>query len=275
MEDIQKLQQTVIKTIENDRNYFLTEAYASTKYRSSFDTANLDKAIQRFRAEVTSIVNNLAEHFASDPLAPAPVRYLATEMKEVGAKDTNFSKASVNTKGPGFGTALPHQPKEDPGWSEWRLFPYQENADVRFPSEFEQNTFNSNRYIGRGASGSTFSMYNAFREFEKTGDYNVGDAMLGAIMFMTFDSGHSMSDSMGGLASYIAYEEAGRDIPTGRKALDAFVLDYSTINLAHLGASAETQSAVAEKISQTFDRTVEWFGEIHEQRLSQQPGTQQ
>jgi hypothetical protein len=279
--------QDVREAFRDESNLFkkaMREAHAGLGLAE--DKRELEVYYNVFSEAALTVLSELGESFLAHP-APLRLQFeprhfseddpTAPALVETEVKPRSFRSDFPNTSGVGFGTALPHQPKNDPGWDKWRLYPFAEHADVVNPSYFERGAFERNRYISRGASGSTVAMYNAFRECDNAGlfDINVGDAMVGTIMFMTFDSGHSMADSMGGLSAYRAYEEAGRDLEVGRGALYAFDSSYFAIDMSELGSSEETQLAIDRAIDTALDKTLKWFEDVHNERVAPGPGSGQ
>lgn len=251
---------------------FSTDPFAiPDPYAISFSTRPPPPPGDKKRAGARQAEKTLDQYrqYARSPFAHKTEVDVSDSMRKVSGFTENQRTA---TAGPGFGTALPHQPKEDPGWDAWPLHPYKRHADVVDPSPFERNAFDANRYIGRGASGSTIMMFNAFREFEEGGKYEVGDAMMGTIMFMTFDSGHSISDSLGALNAYQAFEGANGDFGKGREALNNFSLDYYEMNMDSLKSSDSARQAVSARIDVAMNRTLQWFESVHH-RFEQAEGT--
>ncbi|MGJ0509481.1 MAG: hypothetical protein ACR652_20635 [Methylocystis sp.] len=179
-----------------------------------------------------------------------------------------------------FGTFLPYQGRPDfPGRGTWpkrlALQTYL-HIDVDKPTDFERSGLLANRYFATGASGTMILLINAYRharrEARKTNEIlNIGDAFLGALIYLTFDGGHSFSESFGTLAAFVQYlNERSRSNPDASRLaaenLDAFVLNYRDLELADYEASTETQQAVHEALEEAFTRTLSGFREMRRER---------
>jgi hypothetical protein len=297
-EKLARNQEEIVKRLKDLRNALMEDRKTfgravnrvqKEEALSKQDKKALYKLSERLEGALRAASQRLAESFLDDP-RPLPLGFFPEESREEGPiapelVETEISRKRFsstpndarfdNTRGVGFGTALPHQPKSDPGWDKWRLYPFEEHPDVVNPSLFEQSAFRSNRYVGRGASSSTFMMYNAFKQCNAESFYNIniGDAMVGTIMFMTFDSGHSMTDSMGGLTAYMDYE-GEEDLRRGRDRLDEFYLQYGSIDMRMLRSHTETHKGVKQAIDAAFTRTLDWFEEIHNECVAQDRGAE-
>jgi hypothetical protein len=253
MDEISIIHKYLDESFSNDR-YSLPDPYAISYSTRPRKAEGAETSLHKFADSLPTLFAYKTEIDALEWLEPIG-----------GFKE----KAREATSGPGFGTALLHQPREDPGWGSWPLHPYKQHADVVAPSQFEKQTFDANRYIGRGASGSTILLFNAFRKLAPK--INLGDAMVGTIMFMTFDGGHSIADSMAALYAYQKYEisapylegDTEGAFSLGAKVLETYLLNYNRVDMSYLGSKPKTREMVSAKIDVAMTRTLEWFERIH------------
>lgn len=205
-------------------------------------------------------------------------RYAAILSLVEGSVNINKMNASpIKTRD--FGTFLPYQGRPDfPGrgtWPERLALQTYLHIDVEKPTKFERSGLLANRYFATGASGTMILLINAYRHARREAGksnqtVNIGDALLGALMYLTFDGGHSFSESYGTIVAFADYlSEPHPNAETARlaaKTLDDFVLNYRDLALAAYGASPETQQAVHEALEEAFNQTLSEFREMRRER---------
>jgi hypothetical protein len=108
--------------------------------------------------------------------------------------------------------------------------------------------------------------------------FSLSDAFAGTMMFLTFDGGHSLPESLGTYNAILAdarvtySQEAGMNperqaiFENRRAALNSFVLNYN--RMTEFFISGETKQAVANAIDTAFEKTRAQFDEVHAQRLA-------
>ena len=113
-------------------------------------------------------------------------------------------------------------------------------------------------------------------ENDKEPPINIQDAFAGAMMFLTFDGGHSLPESFGtfnsillndpvlsGKSSTTEYEK--EYIGPREETLQKFNLKYHDI--PKMFNSKDTAEATQEAIDSAFAETIKLFSEVHSQRM--------
>jgi RTX toxin RtxA len=129
-----------------------------------------------------------------------------------------------------------------------------------------------------GPSGSTNIMTFLYLQMQKENPaFNLQDAFAGTMMFLTFDGGHSLPESVG---TYRAITSDTRStlelgLPKSkrneimdqrRQVLETSVLAYG--ELSQLFGHAETAQGVSDAVDRAWARTEQTFEQLHAERLS-------
>ena len=128
-----------------------------------------------------------------------------------------------------------------------------------------------------GPSGSTNIMTFLYLHMQKSNpSLNLQDAFAGTMMFLTFDGGHSMPESVGTFRAITAdtrptwagdHPAPERDAVMGmrRQVLENSVLAYG--ELSELFGDPATSAGVAGAVDRAWQRTQQTFETVHHQRL--------
>jgi hypothetical protein len=173
-----------------------------------------------------------------------------------------------------FGTALPHQPRVLPdgasgvAWQSGPMMQAKINMSVEQPSPFEATGLAANRHFVSGASGSTNIMVHMASYFMQTdSELKMDDVFAGVMMFLTYDGGHSLSESTGTYRSLFADPRdvlggAQAEILANRKAaLETHVADFT--ELPNYFGSADTRNGVQTAVDEAFNRMTSAFDLVH------------
>jgi RTX toxin RtxA len=180
---------------------------------------------------------------------------------------------------------LPHHLPNKGGenWGSGENIQASVNVNVNAPTKFEENTLNNEQNTVNGASGSTNVMAFLYRHMlqnspktDKEPEINIHDAFAGTMMFLTFDGGHSLPESLGtfnsillngpvlsGKSSTTEYEK--EYIGPREETLQNFNLKYHDI--PKMFNSKDTAEATQNAIDSAFAETIKLFSEVHSQRM--------
>ena len=218
-----------------------------------------------------------------------PDSYLAlTSERLTPEENANLFFNGINAnleKTDGFGTRLPHHLPNKGGenWGSGANIQASVNVNVDEPTKFEENTLNSEQNTVNGASGSTNIMTFLYRhmlqnppENDKEPPINIQDAFAGAMMFLTFDGGHSLPESFGTFNSILLNDPVLRGTSLTTEYENKYIQRRETtlqnFNLAYrdiptMFKSEDTAKATQKAIDAAFIETTKLFSEVHSQRI--------
>lgn len=176
-------------------------------------------------------------------------------------KGTGVALPYLNTRGAGI--TLHYQPSAaDESW----MVPSQRPTTVRRPN-FESKGINAlatkalkttmehSVPWASGMSGSTNISLQAWQYFNRNKDIDPTAVFLGAMMFLVYDGGHSMSEPLWAASIVNKSLNLGFDLGPCRKAED-FVPDYEKFQNMFKG---ELKNSVSSALDNSFKATVEFY----------------
>ncbi|MCO7223271.1 hypothetical protein [Pleionea sp. CnH1-48] len=243
-----------------------------TQVNNGFDTIKVPFVSVKLATTSNDIMKQSCSHWK----APATILY--GQVKSARSTDDQISSISQpkkqgseesvtihtkvqSTKTQDYGTRLNYQPRND----EFGFSTYGKSfADAKIPnsqgsgvSAFEERALTNNSVVVSGTSGSTNLLTFLGREMEKTVDgFSVDDMYLPAMMFLTFDGGHSINESW----SVFNAMKIQRPIEEIGQTLNHTVLDYRA--LMDL-LPQDDQGNFATAIDNAIERVVEMRESIH------------
>lgn len=231
------------------------------------------RSTSRTPLEPFEVVDGEFRYGGRKPEPPADGKYsldIHPERERDAVDAEDYKPVKLTTRG--YGTRLPHQPAPwtPDDWKEGQLIQANMSVDTHNPKEFEKSALSNNQYTVNGASGSTTILAFMYRHMQanEMPDIDVPDTFAGAMMFLTFDGGHSLAESTG---TYHSLWD-GPDNPSmvasnddRRERLASHTARYA--ELSGMFKSPETRGAVDAAVTHGFDRTLESFAQIHAERL--------
>lgn len=210
----------------------------------------------------------------TSPLAPFSINragyYVHGNMVSKVTAIANYQPIPLVTRG--YGTHLPYQPapRTPEGWKEGRSVQSAVRVNVHNPTSFERNALINNQYTVNGVSGSTnISTFLFYYMKQLDPNFSISDAFAGTMMFLTFDGGHSITESTGTFSSIAGNGHLISTDQERKERLNKHVTRYNTL-ASDMFSSKETQEAVAAAVNHGFERTLEKFSDIHTSRLERQ-----
>lgn len=113
-------------------------------------------------------------------------------------------------------------------------------------------------------------------ENDKEPPINIQDAFAGAMMFLTFDGGHSLPESFGTFNSILLNDNVLRGTSLTTEYENKYIQRRETtlqnFNLAYrdiptMFKSEDTAKATQKAIDAAFTETTKLFSEVHSQRI--------
>ena len=213
----------------------------------------------------------------TDPLAEG-------ELSRLKKQGIDAHRATTRT----YGTRLPHHPENPapPSWMPEKSVQASVNLNLQQPKAFEQKQLDNDQNLVVGLSGTTNIMSALYLHMQKhaltEGDtkFDITDALAGTLMFVVFDGGHSIPESLAAFRSMVAsaairgnvqVAEADQSVlakQASQKEVAQFTLDYN--RLPEQFASKDTEDAIRSAIHLAFDQTCDLFTKLHGQRLGQE-----
>lgn len=198
----------------------------------------------------------------------------AQDKKQLAAAGASFNALQTT----GYGTALPHQPalKGGDNWGSGLSVQGKTTLDMAHVKAFDANALAHEMNSVNGPSGSTNIMTFLYLQMQKENpQINLQDAFAGTMMFLTFDGGHSLPESVG---TFRAITSDARPTQVGGKpvaehdqimsqrkqVLESNVLAYGELN--QLFGSPETANGVNAAVERAWTRTRETFDAVHAER---------
>lgn len=198
----------------------------------------------------------------------------AQDKKQLAAAGASFNALQTT----GYGTVLPHQPalKGGDNWGSGLSVQGKTTLDMAHVKAFDANALAHEMNSVNGPSGSTNIMTFLYLQMQKENpQINLQDAFAGTMMFLTFDGGHSLPESVG---TFRAITSDARPTQVGGKpvaehdqimsqrkqVLESNVLAYGELN--QLFGSPETANGVNAAVERAWTRTRETFDAVHAER---------
>jgi hypothetical protein len=255
---------------------------------SAHTPAELQQALTNIRdhsewmdPEVQALLDRHIQHLASMPDQHTPFDTVqssldAQDQKQLAASGARFQAQQTT----GYGTALAHQPALKGGdhWGAGLSVQGKTTLDMAHVKAFDANALAHEMNSVNGPSGSTNIMTFLYLQMQKENPaFNLQDAFAGTMMFLTFDGGHSLPESVG---TYRAITSDTRStlelgLPKSkrneimdqrRQVLETSVLAYG--ELSQLFGHAETAQGVSDAVDRAWARTEQTFEQLHAERLS-------
>jgi hypothetical protein len=248
--------------------------------------AKLSAALAQMQAHFASmdpqVAGFLSHHCAQ--LAAMPQQHTPFELTHTSLDDkdkqqmTALGAQFTPTQTSGYGTVLAHQPQLVGGenWGKGLSVQGKTTLDMDNVKTFDGNALSHEMNSVNGPSGSTNIMSFLYLQLQKENpSINLQDAFAGTMMFLTFDGGHSLPESVGTFKAITSdtratqvggkpVAEHGQIMAQRRQILENNVLAYG--QLGQLFTNAQTSAAVDGAVSRAWERTHQSFDQLHQQR---------
>ncbi len=231
------------------------------------------KTYEKTSPELSDIAGEIYEFLKNkDPKSSIDLISVSLSPEEKYQLEKQKIRPTV-VKSNNFGTFLPHQPIENlkDGWSREKNFPAGLHVNIHSPTEYEKNTLLNEQNTVNGASGSTNILTFLYKYMQenapKNGEpaLNIHDAFAGAMMFLTFDGGHSLPESISTFTSIINDKKIDEDSDVANN-LSKFSLDY--LKIPGFFTSKDIIEATEKAMNAAFAETLKLFSKVHEERTA-------
>jgi RTX toxin RtxA len=236
--------------------------------------AQSDPQVAGFFAHHRSYLATLPDQQAEFPTVHASLDDF--DKKQLKASNAQFTPAQTS----GYGTVLAHQPQLSGGahWGQGLSVQGKTTLDMAQIKAFDANALGHEMNSVNGPSGSTNIMSFLYLQMQKENPaLNLQDAFAGTMMFLTFDGGHSLPESVGTFRAITSdtrpTQAGGKPAPERdqimaqrRQVLETNVLAYGQLD--QLFGSPQTATGVAAAVERAWDRTRQSFDEVHAQRTA-------
>jgi len=232
----------------------------------------IDPQVANFFAHYqTHYANQPQPHLAFETVHVALDVYDKQQMANQAAQFTPLQTS-------GYGTVLAHQPQLEGGdnWGKGMAVQGKTTLDMDKIKAFDANALSHEMNSVNGPSGSTNIMSFLYLQMQKEDpQFNLQDAFASTMMFLTFDGGHSLPESVGTFRSITSdtrptqvggkpVAEHNQIMTQRRQVLENNVLAYG--QLQQLFGSGETAHGVNAAVERAWERTRQTFDAVHTER---------
>ena len=252
---------------------------ANTPAKLSAVLGQLRQHFQTLDPQVANFFAHFQAHYANSQQPHLPFDTVHTALDaydkhQMAKGSAQFTPAQTS----GYGTVLAHQPQLEGGanWGKGLSVQGKTTLDMANVKAFDANALSHEMNSVNGPSGSTNIMSFMYLQMQKENpQFNLQDAFAGTMMFLTFDGGHSLPESVGTFRSITSdtrptqvggkpVAEHDQIMSQRRQVLDNNVLAYGQLN--QLFGSGETANGVSSAVERAWDRTRQTFDAVHAQR---------
>jgi len=200
----------------------------------------------------------------------------ALDKQRMMAMGAEFKPAQTS----GYGTVLAHQPQLIGGdnWGKGMSVQGKTTLDMDHVKAFDANALSHEMNSVNGPSGSTNIMSFLYLQMQKENpSLNLQDAFAGTMMFLTFDGGHSLPESVGTFKAITTdarptqangqpVADHDQIMAQRRQVLENNVLAYG--ELGQLFGNSQTAASVDAAVDRAWNRTRQTFDQAHAQRTT-------
>ncbi len=255
------------------KNKLLSDLNANPTNKNALKIfSRIDTTYKKTSPELSKIAREICDFLKKqDP--ESLLELVSAELSDedrIDLANKNISPTTVKTNN--FGTFLPHQPVKqiNPKWKSEKNIQAGIHVDTRAPTAFEKKVLLNEQNTVNGASGSTNVLAYLYKHMQKDSasngesSLNIYDAFAGAMMFLTFDGGHSLPESIGTFMSIVNDDDKSSENSGVANNLANFTLDYRKI--PSMFTSKDTSKATESAIRNAFSETLKLFSQVHEER---------
>jgi hypothetical protein len=252
---------------------------ANTPAKLSAVLGQMRQHFQTLDPQVANFFAHFQAHYANSqqphlPFETVHVALDAYDKDQMAKQSAQFTPLQTS----GYGTVLAHQPQLEGGanWGKGLSVQGKTTLDMANVKAFDANALSHEMNSVNGPSGSTNIMSFMYLQMQKENpQFNLQDAFAGTMMFLTFDGGHSLPESVGTFRAITAdtrptqvggkpVAEHDQIMSQRRQVLDNNVLAYGQLN--QLFGSGETANGVSSAVDRAWDRTRQTFDAVHAER---------